>query len=135
MGFYPVRAVGPDAGTASRAPTCDDRRLAPLVLSRVQQHGHERVHALAAVAEADDVQPVHVLVDLALADGEQFAVALAQLPFARAAAEQDGKRLSGLATAREAGLRGTGAEVALHAVEVRVDLVAPLGLRLHDVLH
>ena len=29
-------------------------------------------HPLAAVAEADDVEPVHVLVDLALADREQL---------------------------------------------------------------
>ena len=47
--------------------------------SRVQQHRHHRLHPLAAVAEADDVQPVHVLVHLALANREQLHVALAEL--------------------------------------------------------
>ena len=47
---------------------------------------------------------------------------------AGAAAEQDRERLARLAAAGQSGLRRTGAEVALHAVEVGVDLFAPLGL-------
>ncbi len=60
-----------------------------LVPRRVEQHGHERVHALAAVAEADDVEPVHVLVHLPLPDRQQLHVAIAELRLRRAAAEQD----------------------------------------------
>src|SRR5438309_1340554 len=96
--------------------------LSCLVAGWVEQHRHKRVHALAPIAEADDFKPVHVLVDLALANREQLHVALAQLRLGCTAAQQDGERLAGLAAAREAGLRRADAEVALHAVEVGVDL-------------
>src|SRR5439155_1072582 len=109
--------------------------LSCLVAGWIEEHCHERVHALAAVAEADDVEPVHVLVDLALPNREELHVALAELRLARAAAEQDGERLARLAAAGESRLRRTDAEVALHAVKVGVDLVAPLRLRVHHVLH
>ncbi|MDE3095168.1 MAG: helix-turn-helix transcriptional regulator [Chloroflexota bacterium] len=101
----------------------------------VQQRLHHRRHPLAAVAEADDFEPVHILVHLPLADRQQLQVALAELRLARAAAEQDRQRLARLAAAGEPRLRRAGAELPLHAVEVGVDLVAPLRLHLDHVLH
>ena len=91
---------------------------------------------VAADPIGDDVEPARVvaeervLVDLALADGEQLLVA--EVDVSGAAAEQDSERLGRLAAAGEAGLGG--AEQALLAVEVVVELLASLRLRLDGVL-
>src|SRR5579859_533460 len=61
------------------------------------------VHALAPLGQADDFEPVHVLVHLLLADRLQLLPALVVVVLA--AAEQHAERLRDIALIGDAGLR------------------------------
>src|SRR5688572_28764224 len=77
-------------------------RKRALRLHRVEELAHAGSHSLAAVAEADDFEAMHILVDLALAHDHQLLEALVHV--LDAATGEDSDRFAGGGVRGQAGL-------------------------------
>src|SRR5581483_12019804 len=127
----PYAAITEDAPRGRFRPLARYVRMPPLVLRRVEHRLDARRQAVAPLAHARDLEPVHVLVELAPERRHRELAAL--LLAAERVPEEDAERGAEdrrAARDRRGAVRAAADQHRLRLLQVAVDLLAPLRLRL-----